>query len=163
VSGLGELLVHYSARPVKLERNWSYLPQEEHKPRGFWVSVEGEDSYGWAEWCAEENFRCTSLAVRHLVTLHEKNNVLWIDSNGGLDSFHVQYGNSCSRAEGIDWARVAKRWQGVIIAPYLYERRFSYLWYYGWDCASGCIWDLEAIESVVVTSATSLPVMGDER
>ena len=24
------------------------------------------------------------------------------------------------------------------------------LWYHGWDCASGCIWDLKAIDSINV-------------
>jgi hypothetical protein len=26
-------------------------------------------------------------------------------------------------------------------------------WYYGWDCASGCVWNLEVIADVVVDVA----------
>jgi hypothetical protein len=29
-------------------------------------------------------------------------------------------------------------------------------WYYGWDCASGCIWDVDAIERVTLATATPL-------
>lgn len=45
-------------------------------------------------------------------------------------------------ASGIDWKAVAKEYDGIEIDPYQYERRFSegFLWYYGWDCASGCVW-----------------------
>jgi hypothetical protein len=52
----------------------------------------------------------------------------------------------------IDWSKVAAKHQGIIIAPYCYARRLTYhtAWYYGWDCASGCIWDLKAIQSVEV-------------
>lgn len=48
----------------------------------------------------------------------------------------------------VDWARVAKQWDGIIIAPYIYSRRFDGpFWYYGVDCASGCIWNLDAIDT----------------
>lgn len=47
----------------------------------------------------------------------------------------------------IDWPRVAEKWQGIIITPYQWSRRLTNhtMWYYGWDCASGCIWDADAI------------------
>ena len=50
----------------------------------------------------------------------------------------------------IDWRLVAEEWQGIVIAPYLWERRFDSdaRWYYSWDCASGCIWDHRAIAAI---------------
>jgi len=48
----------------------------------------------------------------------------------------------------IDWKRVAKEYQGILITPYVYERRTSRYWYYPWDCAGGCIWDTSCIASI---------------
>ncbi|QBI98814.1 hypothetical protein SEA_BOBBY_184 [Mycobacterium phage Bobby] len=48
----------------------------------------------------------------------------------------------------IDWGKVAADYGGIIIAPYQWSRRMDPHWYYTWDCASGCIWNLEAIESL---------------
>jgi hypothetical protein len=28
--------------------------------------------------------------------------------------------------------------------------RMGLMWYYGWDCASGCIWDTSVIERVTL-------------
>ena len=47
----------------------------------------------------------------------------------------------------IDWSLLAGiDWDGIEICPYLWEFRMSTSrWYYGWDVASGCIWDSEAL------------------
>lgn len=63
----------------------------------------------------------------------------------------------------IDWFQVVRNFPGIIIAPYLWERRNSNrsnwdsCWYYGWDCASGCIWDLRCIESFQMVEEMKLP------
>jgi hypothetical protein len=50
----------------------------------------------------------------------------------------------------IDWYRVAEQYDGIIITPYIYERRLTEYttWYYSWDCASGCIWNGKAIANI---------------
>jgi len=52
----------------------------------------------------------------------------------------------------INWPAVAEKYDGIIIAPYIWQRRLSdnpdHFWYYGWDCASGCIWNTEVIEEI---------------
>ena len=50
----------------------------------------------------------------------------------------------------IDWPAVATDYPGLIIAPYQWSCRMSEFtrWYYGWDCASGCIWNADAIARV---------------
>ena len=46
----------------------------------------------------------------------------------------------------IDWPKVAERYDGIIIAPYQWSRRLDGpMWYYGWDCASGCVWRARAV------------------
>jgi hypothetical protein len=49
----------------------------------------------------------------------------------------------------IDWARIQEQYGGLIIAPYQWSVRLDFLWYYGWDCASACLWDLTVIQSVL--------------
>lgn len=53
------------------------------------------------------------------------------------------------RRDNIDWITVAEEYQGIIIAPYQFDCRLETetSWYYGWDCSSGCIWDVSCVES----------------
>jgi hypothetical protein len=55
------------------------------------------------------------------------------------------------RSPGIDWGRVAEQYHGIVIAPYQWSLRLDLMWYYGWDCASGCIWDTWIVERVEPT------------
>ena len=50
----------------------------------------------------------------------------------------------------LDWQAVAQNWQGILIPQYLWSMRLNsrHAWYYSWDCASGCIWNPEAIAAV---------------
>lgn len=64
---------------------------------------------------------------------------------------------SCS-VTAFDWIDVASRYSGIEIAPYQWKRRIhpSTFWYYTWDCASGCIWDLSAIKKFEVARGIEL-------
>lgn len=109
-----------------------------YKPRGFWYEVNGE----WREWCGAENFG-TGRYI-HEVQLNDCN-VLIIDTATKLDRFHndfqiVQQLSPKFALIEIDWKRVSDNYDGVEIAPYQYQRRYKFMWYYGWDCASGVIW-----------------------
>jgi hypothetical protein len=111
-----------------------------------WVSVDGE--YDWPWWCEAESFDIGSF--RHEVSLRPDANILVITTVNELDAFQRRYRASIASwafSKGIDWERVARDHSGIVIAPYQWERRHDIKssWYYGWDCASGCIWDLTAI------------------
>jgi len=143
---------------------WSVAGQETpehyfHKPWGLWVSVEGEND--WKEWCTSEDFQRSRLQVENVIELKPDANLLRLRSPGQLDEFTKQYGVVSRLAQQhpglftervIDWPRVAGEYQGILIAPYQWSRRMERTtsWYYGWDCASGCIWDVDAIEGVKV-------------
>lgn len=49
---------------------------------------------------------------------------------------------------GILWRDVYKDYQGIFISPYCWASRFEFMWYYGWDCASACVWDLSAVKEI---------------
>lgn len=142
-----KLLTHYSPTPVVL-RDGSTSQEPGLKPSGFWVSVD-EAGDGWADWCRAEQFRLESLSAVQTVTLASDSKVLWIKTAGELAEFDQKF--QLGRWDGVDWPRVAQSYQGIIIAPYQWRHRNNLMWYYGWDCASGCIWDTAAIQSVTLS------------
>lgn len=121
------------------------------KPRGLWVSVDGEDD--WPAWCKAEQFRDTDKQNHYRVNLAETHGCLVLTTADEVFDFGVKYGKPTSEpyARGyIDWARVAREYNGLIIAPYQWPARLDErsFWYYGWDCASGCIWGAAAVQSI---------------
>jgi hypothetical protein len=148
-------LFHYSATPLGELR--SMVPQEPRegdswtfidKPRGLWVSVDD----AWEEWCRENEFNVPSLAVKQRVVLKDfEGKLLLLSTPPEILEFQERYGLPHPRIPehyGIDWARVALNYGGIIIAPYQWSLRLDLMWYYGWDCASGCIWDTSIIAGV---------------
>lgn len=147
-------LLHYSDSPVEAVRS---VRQPSHhmawhggrKPDGFWVSVEGPDD--WRSWCETESFRDCDRQIAYEVILAPNHGVLIIGTLSAMLAFHAEYGvdgSYSSSGKVIDWQRVARDYLGIIIAPYRWEQRLDAPcggWYYGWDCASGCIWDAAAI------------------
>jgi hypothetical protein len=132
------------------------------KPRGLWVSVDGEDD--WPSWCHREGFAEDRLVHRFRVTLADDADILHLDCDWDIHQFTRDYGVALADITGrfglrdshwIDWPRIAQKWQGIIIAPYCWGSRLEIGWYYGWDCASGCIWDASAIASVAEIPTTS--------
>lgn len=154
-------LRHYSYKPLgEIGDREQGDPRTYGKPRGLWLSVEGGGD-GWREWCEAESF---AGGWRHIydVELAEGANVLHLRGPGDLDRFHhewavedgvlVKWGRRC-----IDWRTVAEKYDGIIIAPYVWERRLDgevSEWYYGWDCASACIWRARAIAAVTPAPPT---------
>ncbi|NKV19232.1 hypothetical protein GS913_06550 [Rhodococcus hoagii] len=144
--------MHYAETQRSLDRERDYQTVRRDKPDGLWVSILGEDD--WPSWCRENEFREHTLEVAHEVRLAADANVLLVNGPREFDEFDAKYRTADSRKfnEFIDWPRVESEYDGIIIAPYLWSRRSSAFWYYGWDCASGVIWNLCAIESFLPVS-----------
>jgi hypothetical protein len=161
---------HWAAEPVVLHEI-SY-PQSGHpKPNGLWFDVNG----GWKRWCTATDFRPETFQYRHTVTVLDKSKILFLRSARDIDAFTGEYGKNLSIhiqflqspeemgsfaqsygrdlfseiqkqfANYIMWGDVAEKHSGIIIAPYSRTRSETYLWYHGWNCAGGCIWDLNAV------------------
>lgn len=149
-------LIHYSAEPFNFEHRRVEQPEAASfpmKPQGLWVSVKGETD--WAEQ-GREMFGDGGFHYASLIELTADANILRLSSVRQIDSFTEQYRCAADprfpsiSGSMIDWRRVAEQYQGIIIAPYQFERRLTphTFWYYGWDCASGCIWNTAAVASV---------------
>lgn len=144
-------LIHYSDKPLKSVYSVDQRAELFWKPKGLWLSVEGEDDWRW--WCEAENFRDIESQIATEVVV-EWDEILHIQDALDLDAFHERY--SKPAWEGVchskypDWREIAAEYKGIVIAPYIWERRLhnDTMWYYSWDCASGCIWDHTAVLEV---------------
>ena len=151
-------LIHYSNRYLTEVRDVEQPDNREgrgDKPSGLWVSVEGKDD--WRSWCLSEDFHTTHLACPTEVVLCDGANILRVQGEAELKAFHDQWG--INRVYGapawekryrIRWDDLSRQYDGIIIAPYVWSMRLSNdtLWYYGWDCASGCIWRARAVREL---------------
>jgi hypothetical protein len=161
-------LVHYAKEP--LAAPLTVRPQtgpdkqpDYFKPHGLWVSDDACPD-NWKSWCEDQDFCLECLAYAYGVTLRADANVLVLTSAAEIDRFTDTYevnpipGPRTLKVRfWIDWPTVREQWDGLIITPYIWERRnlLSHngsgdaAWYYSWDCASGCIWQPRAIASIV--------------
>lgn len=147
--------------PFTLDRHRLYDQTLRYdKPTGLWVSVKGDDD--WQHWTQDNEFAedTTIPANEHTVTLTGNAQILTLGSMAEVFKFSDQFSLDTSwrrdhgRGYRIDWPLIAAQWDGIIIAPYQWECRYAdrMFWYYGWDCASGCIWNLNAIAAVTAPS-----------
>lgn len=166
-------IYHYSPIEIKelnpnfYENHKKYWPQEAcMKPCGIWISIEEfEEDTNWFTWCVAEEFRVDDLKCKHLVTLADDINILYLKTDEEILDFSTEYGTSTEADKEleelyksifietkpyiyqINWLRVQEKYDGIIIAPYQWSLRFmsQTSWYYPWDCASGCIWNIDKV------------------
>ena len=118
------------------------------KPKGLWYGIDNE----WLDWCNE----MPGWIHQHNYTLKlDMSKILLITNSVQLDRFTDEYKiyplSVAKFLLFIDWKKIALKYSGIEINPYLWERRLDMnsTWYYGWDCASGCVWNKEAVLSCV--------------
>ena len=151
-------LVHYSDQPFGELCDIQHGERGDfYKPHGLWVSVD-DANYSWRDWCIDTQVRLDALTHVHDVELADGANVLVLSDSTSLDAFTCEFRQFevdgdmqiFARTYGMNWSAVRERWDGLIITPYLWECRLepSCMWYYAWDCASGCLWHRRAIASV---------------
>jgi hypothetical protein len=147
-----QVLIHYSDKVLErvFSRDQEAPTSYFDKPRGLWVSVKGKRD--WLLCCTEARFQ-----YAHEIELTPTARLYRIRSARALDKFTEAFGvpplltgGGMRDLPAIDWPRLAKRFQGIVIAPYIWSRRMHMesSWYYRWDCASGCIWDAGAVAGV---------------
>jgi hypothetical protein len=135
---------------------WPDEPEPLIKPIGLWYGVDG----GWQERCAAD-FPEHIHAFNYSVDA-SRANVLLLDSIPKMLEFERKFFNNDSPLNktfpathdfhpleidcyAINWRAVAAEYDGIEIAPYHWPMRMARMWYYSWDCASGCVWNTEKI------------------
>lgn len=134
------------------------------KPKGLWYGLD----MAWIEWCAGEMPGWLEKHVWYEVEV-DITRLLILGAEAELDNFRREFGRepwTRSRSEVgiendyIDWPAVASRWSGVEITDYDWGLRSECLWYYAWDCASGCVWDPCAVTGVRDIEPEFMPAVG---
>lgn len=156
-------LSHYSAEPIEQIRSVPQKDIPDMKPQGFWFSVDGRDD--WLQWCNSEKFQLHKVKLRYRVAL-DMSRILVLSTPQELDDFTTGFLTVAPWEKGrpgstdlrmwMNWGAVAELYAGIIIAPYQWERRLLLMWYYGWDCASGCVWDATAVRSIKLLRGKNL-------
>jgi hypothetical protein len=155
-----EELYHYCSNPLenitpRFYDNGRNTRRYASKPYGLWVSVEQyEEDQTWKAWCEKEKFSLEDLRYRYHIKLNENAKLLHLKTTDHIVNFSLEYQANDQEdfedyVSGIKWEEVVKLWDGIVIAPYNWECRLlpKTGWYYGWDCASGCVWNISMIES----------------
>ena len=122
-----------------------------YKPEGLWYACGDE----WIEWTKSEMPEWLK-EYKYLYEISITDRVLKIDTPEKFKDFESKYSASRNGDESgrysekfINWASVAKDYDGIEICPYMGQFRMgSSDWYYPWDVASGCIWSPGGIKDV---------------
>jgi hypothetical protein len=117
------------------------------KPNGLWYAVGLE----WIEWVENEMPHWIGNVFYKIEV--NPNKILHLKTRVEIMEFSAKF-----RADGkmptmdrdtfIDWKRVSEIYSGIEISPYQYSLRFTFMWYYGWDVTSGCIWAKDGIKNI---------------
>lgn len=135
---------HFSETPLTSVRSVAQDTDPAYKPNGFWVSIGME----WKQFCEREEFNLDTLATCTKVELKKSAHILYITNVAEFDAFNEKFVRYNELGDDmINWGRVAMFWDGIVIAPYIGDRRLTSSWYYTWDIASGCIWNSKAVKS----------------
>ncbi len=143
--------VHMSKKPFELEPR-TFVQRVTMKPSGFWYGFGSE----WIDWCRSE---MPDWVGKYIYGVDVgKSNVLQITTHMELMQFNRKYESRVSdtgyklyEGESIDWQKVVSEYDGIEINPYQNEARNQYMWYYGWDIASGCVWNLSKVKLKLIT------------
>lgn len=148
-------LTHYTPNPFTLDRTRTYDQSDmtpNGKPRGLWLS--DDQDLGWADWCRDNRYETGRLAVKTQFRLSDQAKVRMLRDADAIRAFHAEFRGRPDMPEHlrlrdhfIDWPTVAGLYDGILITPYQWELRLDLdlIWYCGWDCASACIWNIDAL------------------
>lgn len=119
-----------------------------YKPTGLWYGF-GTSWLDWVrsempQWETENVFKI-DIYDDDIVDIATEQIFLWFSKRYKDPEKEGKYGN-----EKINWPEVTKKYKGIEFPIYYskYRRDPEHAWYYPWDVASGCIWDLSAIKKV---------------
>lgn len=159
-------LMHYSGDTIEkldpeFHKVYRIMRDLFHKPIGLWFSVEDHpNDETWKTWCEAEEFRLDELKLKYLIKLKMDANIILLDTPEKIVQFGVDNElkdhsilpkfeiPGIKYIPWLDWKNIMERADGIIIAPYQ-NSCIGYgicTWYWGWDCSSGCIWNINCIE-----------------
>lgn len=141
------ILHHFSSQPFEFNRNYEYRKAGAMKPKGFWLSDENAEQ-SWSKWCASEHFGTLNYKTSFRCRTADW---LILNTTDGIRDLVRRFPHPSHGIDMIpDWDMIGQNFAGIVITPYCWRARFDVMWYYGWDCASACVWDLSTIDPICV-------------
>ena len=118
------------------------------KPKGLWYGC--GDS--WIEWIKLNMPGSFLEKANYLYEVKLGEEIIQISSDDEFDNFQSEFGFPLGkRGPAINWKEIQEQeYNGIEICPYNWERRMKSDWYYPWDVASGCIWNLSGVSDIVL-------------
>ena len=145
------ILSHFSDRPLKFNPNKKYKAVPDFfKPMGLWLSDETAGQDSWRSWCEGEQWGLDRLKHETLFECDTRDWIVLPNFESLLD-FSKEYSTKERFSMlSLDWHRVSQDFKGILITPYHWKARFhpKTNWYYPWDCASACVWDLSTVKAL---------------
>lgn len=139
---------HYSQERLTWLDRRTYRRSGPGKPFGFWLSDDSD--LGWAQWWRDNSWDDELGFIRHVVELAPDANILTLTTADEVRALHP-----ASKGFSVDWSDIVASYDGIAITPYQWACRLPVDWYYCWDVASACIWNLDAIASIRPQEAAS--------
>lgn len=122
-----------------------------NKPnRGLWGSPV-DSSYGWKEWCVENNFRTNTFDVCTKWRIKPDSKILVIDSLSDLQSVMTIYGKCENKFERpyLNFYRICEDFDGMLLTERGNDECHlgdGYVDLNAWDCESIVVWNSDVVE-----------------
>lgn len=117
------------------------------KPFGLWYSIGVEwldfTIYNFEGFYSDEKLYAYEINIDNL-------NILKLNTIEDVREFMKKYKIGNDTYVSIDWKKVSETYDGIEINNYGKIKNeslldFDYIWLYGWDVSSGCIWNTEKL------------------
>ncbi len=113
------------------------------KPFGLWYSI----GFEWLDFTINdfEGFYGEEKLYAYEINI-DNLNILKLNTIEDINEFLKKYKIGNDMFSSIDWKEVSKLYDGIEINNYRKIKNklsfnFEYMWLYGWDVSSGCIWN----------------------
>ena len=157
-----KMRIHHSRESSRTSRDLpeigGFVQNIGSKPAGLWYECQDGSGDTWEEFCTTGFSKGYQYDSTYNIILNDYN-ILFIPDIHHFEKFAKMYSvNHTADPDGakgfdkmIDWPNVAKHYAGIEICPYLWAKRDDddSFWYYGWDVASGCVWDQSGIKELI--------------
>jgi hypothetical protein len=147
--------IHYTREDIAafdLNRTYTQTDKDlaQNTPHGLWLSITG--IHDWEKYILKNNLNPVNLEHEFLVKLKPSAKILVLYNTALFNDFTKKYGYF--REQGrlvflIRWEELIKDYQGIAF-PHLFLKHFNMLlWQRLLCCTSACVWDLQAVETIV--------------
>jgi hypothetical protein len=155
LTGGEKVRVHHSrpgSRAGEAPKTSGFSQRIGFKPEGLWYECQDASTIDWKEFCETGLTGGTSRYDSSYDVILNDYEILFITDKNDFKKFEKMYGipnRDFPEDIRIDWPKVTSHYDGIEICPYRTDMRMESDWYYGWDVASGCVWNASGIKELI--------------